>query len=374
MGLSMVPESLGAVGQAVLMGRKRFGTPTGAALLMSGLRLGGGGAVLALGGGVEGLALVWALGGLASMVWLLVAAWRVAGPVRRRDWWDSAFLIQSFRPALPFLGISVLMAVEFQLDVIVLSAYHDEAQIGWYSSATTITATVAMLAQAYRLAVYPLMARYAAHDPPRLALVYERSMRWLGILVLPLAGGLTVLAPQILSLIYSAEFAPAAPALRILGWALVLTFLNVPNTRTMYVHDKQSLTSAFLLASMSTNIGLNLALDGPLGARGAAIARLCSALVFFVPNTWYVTRFLMPSNLVRLLYKPALAAAGMAGLVWLVRSWWVPFSVAVGALAYAGLLLAIGGIPRADWELIRRALADLGRPGGLRQALKGDKL
>jgi O-antigen/teichoic acid export membrane protein len=185
-----------------------------------------------------------------------------------------------------------------------------------------------------------------------------------------MVGGIALLAPGILALLFKGGFGPTVPVLRILVWALVFSFLSVPNTRLIFVRDRQAYTSLFLLGSMVTNIVLNVILDGPLGARGAAIARVCSAMVFFLPSYLYVARILIPSNLVRLLYKPGLAALGMAALVALVRSWPLPLSILTGALAYLGLLAVLGAIPTADIALLRQTMADLGSVRSLRRATR----
>lgn len=358
MGLSMIPDSVGAVGQAILISQRRFGIPTLAALLMSLIRAGGGILVLAWGGDLWYLAGVWGLGGVIGMLLMVIAAARIVGPLDRRAWLDLPFLTQQVQPALPFLFISFLMATEFQLDVILLSLFHNETQVGWYNAATTVTATLATLSHAYRMALYPLMTQYAAQSPARVEQLYRRSMRALTIVALPMAAGIALLSPQIVDLLFRDEFGPTVPVLQILAWTLVFTFLNVPNTRMMYVQDRQSRTTLFLVGSMATNILLNLVLDGPLGAQGAAWARISSSLVFFGLGYWYVSQKLLPSNLLSLIYKPGLAALGMAGFVWALRAWPLLVSIPLGALIYGGLLLALGGIPPEDLDLIRKAIIE----------------
>lgn len=356
MGLSMIPESLGAVGQAVLVGHRRFRSPTIATLLMSATRLAGGVPILILGKGPVLLATVWALGALLYMSVTFAAAWRLVGALGRRDWLNPAFLAQNLRLALPFLATSFLIAFEFQLDVILLSVFQDEVQVGLYSAATTITAAIVMLSQAYRMAVYPIMASYAAKDSNSLERLYQRSMRLLGTAILPMATGIAILSPQIMKLVFGQDFVLAAPALTILAWSLAFIYLDVPNTRMMYVRDRQKYTTLFLVGSMTTNITLNLLLDGPLGPEGAAIARLCSSFVFFSATYLYVSRILSQPSLARLLLRPGLAALGMGLIVWLLRDWPLFILIPIGAAAYAGQLLAIGGIPKADLVFLRESI------------------
>jgi O-antigen/teichoic acid export membrane protein len=251
-----------------------------------------------------------------------------------------------------------MMALEAQVDTVSLSAFRDEAEVGWYGAATTVTFSLAMFSQAYRMSVYPLMARYALQSPAKLSRLYKRSTRYLGMLILPMVAGIILLSPQIVSLVFGPKFQPTTKVLQILIPSSVLAFLNVPNSRMMLIYNRQVWSSLFLMCSVTTNVLLNLVLAPSWGASGAAVARLCSSALYFLLNYLYVARFLAWSNLLWLLSRPVLATLIMAVVVWSVRAWSLPASIGVGMVTYAGALWLVGGILPDDIALVRQAISD----------------
>jgi O-antigen/teichoic acid export membrane protein len=357
LALSLVPDSLTHVAQAILLGQRRFGPPAITMTLVSLFKLVGGGLVLANGGNLQKIAWVWLAGSLLGMIVLLLVAARRVGWLRWANWLDWRPLARNWRATLPFLLITTMMVLEAQVGTVFLSAFRDEAEVGWYGAATTVAFSLAMFSQAHRMSVYPLMARYALQSPAKLSRLYKRSMRYLGMLILPMVAGIILLSPQIVSLVFGHKFQPTARVLRILIPSLVLAFLNVPNSRMMLVHDRQVWSLLFLVCSVTTNVLLNLVLAPSLGASGAAMARLCSSTIYFLLNHLYVAWFLMQSNLFWLLSKPALATLIMAVAVWLVRAWPLPLSIGVGMVTYTGTLWLVGGILSDDIILLRQVIA-----------------
>ncbi len=354
LALSLIPDSLTYVAQAVLLGQRRFGAPAITWASASLFKLVGGGLLLVGGGNLLQIAWVWLAGSLLGMVALLAVLITRIGRLRWVDWLNWQPLARNWHAALPFLFATTMAALEAQVDTVLLSAFHAEAEIGWYGAATTVAFSLLIFSQAYRFSVYPLMARYAIQSTENLSRLYERSMRYMGVFVLPMVGGIALLSSQIVSLLFGPGFEQTNRVLGILALALIPIFLNEPTVRIMLVHDRQRRVFLFLLVSAGTNVALNLALVPSLGASGAAVSRLCSSLAYFLLNYSYVTAFLMRLNIVRLLYRPVLATLIMAFVVWLARATVLPVSIGVGAVMYIGSLWFVGGILPSDAMLLRR--------------------
>ncbi len=344
LALSTIPDSLGSVGQALLNAHERFDVPLIAGVSSSLVKLGAGFGAVAVGGGLIGIGWAWVAGSSLGAAILLVSAARLAWPFVPRRWLERTFWIDNLRMALPFLIIGFLVTIEYQTDVIILSAVRNETEVGWYGAVTTIIFALTLIPQGYRAAVYPLMARYHKSDPPKLAHLYELSFFYLGALALPMAAGLALLSQPVVILLYKPGFSGAILPLQIISWFLIFNHLNVPNTRLMLVYDRQKLLSIFLAASMGLNILLNLWLDPTLGVVGAAAARVISAGGFLLISDYFVRRFLQPHNILRSLAKPILATALMAVAVWIVKDVNLWLAILVGIVVYAGALFILRGM------------------------------
>jgi peptidoglycan biosynthesis protein MviN/MurJ (putative lipid II flippase) len=121
----------------------------------------------------------------------------------------------------------------------------------------------------------------------------------------------------------------------------------------MLVNDRQNQSLLFLVGSLTVNVALNLVLDPIYGASGAAIARVCSAFLFFFLTHLYVIRRLVPLNIIRLLFRASVATLVMGLAVWLTRSWPLAASIGAGVVVYVGMLWLVKGIPPADLLMIR---------------------
>ncbi len=306
------------------------------------------------------VAWVWCIGSLMGMIVMLIAAFRQAGRSRPAAWIKWYPLVHNWRTVLVFFSITTLLTLDSQADVIMLGAFHDESIVGWYGAATTVVFSLTLFSQAYQFSVYPLMTRYALHEPEKLSKLYQESVRYLGMIALPMVCGIALLAPQIISLIFGPEFGPAVVTLRILIFSLICMFLSIPNSRMMLVHNRQGWSWVFVAGSVLVNLFVNLRLAPSWGASGAAMARLCSSTLFLLLNHLYVTRHFVRLNTAQLLFKPVIATLVMAVVVWTVRAWPLPLAIGVGAIVYVGGIWRLEDSLRGNAVLLlRRAIASL---------------
>lgn len=356
LALSLVPDSLTYVAQSVFLGLRHFDTPAAILASISSLKLIVGATGLIMGLGLEEIAWLWPIGSTLGTLILIIAVVRRVGGLDRSEWFDWRPLARYWRAGISFLFITTLGALETQTDTLILSGYHGEAEVGWYGAAATVVNGFVMFSQAYRFAVYPLMARYALQSPEKLTRLYAGSIRYLGAFILPIVAGITLLSPQIVYVVFGSDFGPTAWALRILVLSLLFMFLNEPNVRMMLVQDRQSLVSLFLIGSVTTNLALNLTLVPSHGAVGAAVARVSSALVFFVLNLAYVTGFFEHPRSMRALARPLVATSTMVLVLWVVQDWSLLGSIVLGALTYGTTLRLVGGISPQERAALRHFL------------------
>jgi O-antigen/teichoic acid export membrane protein len=353
MGLSIIPEGLNYVGQALLTSHERFNIPVVAAGVSGVVKLGG--IWLINLGGLDPIYIgwIWIVGSTFSAAINSSAALLISGTLNTGDWFDLDFWTSQLKVGIPFLGIGALATLEYQTDVVILSAVRPETDLGWYGAATTIIFAMAIIPQAYRTAVYPMMVRYNADVSPSLDRIFDLSFTYLGMAALPIAVGITLLSRQIIDFVYGPDFFGAVLPLAVLSWALVFIFLNVPNSRLMLVKDRQSWALRFLLGSLSINIILNLILNPNLGATGAAIARLVAVIVFFVPNYWYVKHNLHAHNIITSLGRVALAAIIMGFSVWITRDLGLWIAIFAGIFTYIAALIVLKALPGEEkrWML-----------------------
>jgi O-antigen/teichoic acid export membrane protein len=354
-GGCVITDGLTSAANAVMLGLRKFGLPASVALgvcisrlLICGLLM------LTVEVSIATVATIWLVSSVGAAILSLILVQRHLRLLPRWSIWDAELVKQQLSSVGPFVVNGFLMAIEFQVDVILLSMFHGEIEVGFYGAATTVVSTLAMMSQAYRFAIYPLMATYAAESQELLAALHAKSLLYLSALVVPMIFGIVLLAPSIVDLIFSSAFAESVVVLQILAASLFFSFLNVPSNRVMFACGRQRWTAWMVFGSMCVNLLLNAWLTPSHGAIGAALARVGSSLLFFVANLAVLERYVLRRSiqLPKVLWRPLLAASSMAVVVYVLQGIGLVWLPVIGAVTYLLILLIIGGIPIGDRRVL----------------------
>jgi O-antigen/teichoic acid export membrane protein len=287
--LSLLLEAVVATTQAVLYAQQRFGWPLVTTLVGAAVRLGWVVGALWAEQDLMVLAWAWPLGSLAMVVMALLPFWR-SWPKLVRARVDPKAVSQMVRALPSFSGISFLSALEYQLDVILLSVLLTRVEVAVYSAAATLMAVVLTFAQAYRMVIYPALVRAFTHQPAAVSRLVRYSIGWMIGLAGLAAGVVFLSAPVLIRIIYGGRLTLAEPILRVLIWNVLLAFVNVPLVRFLMASNGQTLVWQFLVVSVILNVGANLVLIPALGVVAPAYARLLSSSVFCGLAGWATWR------------------------------------------------------------------------------------
>jgi O-antigen/teichoic acid export membrane protein len=358
-GLTIIPSGLNQLSYALFAAHEQQGYSASVILLTNLIGFGFGWLALWRGMGLTALvlarlAMAWI--GLVMNVLLVRRCLLTDVPQQVLRVVAPGWLWRQIQIVLPFTLMVLFYTVEWQIDAVILSVFRSQAELAYYYAAYSILTFYLLVINAYRTAVLPVMARLYVTARDSLGRLHDRSFLYLSLLVLPLAAGTALFAPQILFL-FGTGFPLATGVLRVLMVALVIVFLNAPNSRLMIAAERQRQVAFFLGLSMGANVIANLTLVPTWGALGAAAARVVSVLAFSLPNAWYVFRHIRRHNPLRGLPRPILATALMCGAMMLLARlmpWWL--AAGLGGGLYAVALLALGGLPVAEVQHLGRAI------------------
>ena len=149
------------------------------------------------------------------------------------------FSRQLLRKSTDFFGLAGFDALLHRLDVLVLSVVAGEAATGLYDAAFQIVKVLMTLILAFTDAAYPTLSRLFVRDRGRFGLTAGKAMQYGLVFLLPVAAGLTVLAPQIIQFLYRRPaYAASVEILAALAWALPFYFLSIFLTRGLMAGDR----------------------------------------------------------------------------------------------------------------------------------------
>jgi O-antigen/teichoic acid export membrane protein len=367
LGVTIITDNLVNMFQAYLIARDRVGTITLLGAVTGGLKLALGSLILLAGG--DALASAWIVLG-TSIVSCLGYLWLIQ---KSFGWprcsFDRAFWMVNARAELPLLLIALMSTVEGSFDALLLSRSGNAVLVGVYAAATGILNVLLMLPQTYRQIILPIMTTWYHTLRERAFTIYVQSGRVMLILSLLLSASLTLVADQLLPILYHNEFLAAISVTQILVWSFVFTSITVPNGRLILTAGRQAVSVPIQVGSVVLNIALNVSLQPVLGPQGAAIARVASTALVFVWSFVYVQVNIYAADI----WSAAAAPIGAAlcligatlGLRWLGVHWLL--ALAAGWMAYAIALVAFRGISPAEL----RSLIALGRYRDAQTIVKG---
>jgi O-antigen/teichoic acid export membrane protein len=278
------------------------------------------------------------------------------------------------RFGLPLLPSSIVEWLVNSSDRYVIAAFLGIAVVGTYSAAYSLAAAISVYASPIAMVIVPTLAYLYDNgqiEEVRKHLTY--SLKYLLLLAIPSAVGISLLSRPILQVLTDAEFASAGPK--------VVPFVAA----AMVLHSCQSVVAQPILLAKKTHIiglawgaaaALNLGLNLLLVPRFGIIAAASTTLLAFMAGTAWISYYSLKYLRFRIewgfMVKSVLASAVMSGIILLFH----PYNgidllvvIPVGAVVYFLVLFFVGGIRRQETAFFLRLAVSMipfrraGQPG-----------
>ena len=308
--------------------------------------------VLFLGYGLIELALVFLFSGVFDVLFsLLVCERRFVKPKIKLDFdfWKSTMKI-----ALPLSMLSIFGLIYVRIDTIMLSMMKGDAVVGWYNAAYNLVLGFKPISRLFSSALAPLRSRYYVSSTDSLKMVYEKSFKYLFILGLPLALGITLLADKIILLFYGQQFSNSIIALQILAWDILLIFSYGPLGGLLVSIDRQNEMAVLAGITAFVNVILNLILIPHFSYVGAAIATIITETVLFGLYVYFLSKHFYTLPFREIVIRPIVASLVMGLFIYFCGSIILLPLVILAAFLYFVTLYLIGGLSKEDIDLLRQ--------------------
>jgi O-antigen/teichoic acid export membrane protein len=255
--------------------------------------------------------------------------------------WNSVVMKTLIPIAIPFAIAAIFARVYSYIDTILLSTLAGDVAVGLYSIPYKLTFAFQFIPLALVAAVYPRFSEYSIRDKTQLSYIFEQSIRYLLIIVFPIAIGISVLATPIITTFFTDAYIQSIPSLQILMAGLVFSFISFPIGAMLNACNKQKTQTAIIGVVMCINIILNVLLIPIYSIAGAAIAALIGNIILTSVGYFYVSKIVPVSHrhVLTMIARMVVATCCMAFVVYLVMNI-LPLVVAVGI----GALVYIVGI------------------------------
>jgi O-antigen/teichoic acid export membrane protein len=261
------------------------------------------------------------------------------------------------RLTFPFgLDLAFGLIYTNQIDITLLSFLGgSESEIGYYRASLTLVAYLPLVAIALTTSLFPVMSDLYVSDRERFLRNYQRMIKYLFVLGLPMTVGLSLLGGQFMELVYGKEFGPAVASLRILSFSILLKFMHGALAMVLTASDRQELRTTVTGLAALANVALNLVLISWNGYVGASLATVLTDGVILVAFYLLVSDKVGRLPFSRLIVRPIMSGAVMGGYVVLLRELALIALVPSAAIIYIVVLYLLGGVPTEDLAGFRKA-------------------
>jgi O-antigen/teichoic acid export membrane protein len=261
------------------------------------------------------------------------------------------------------MSLSIALVLYMQLDVVLMSFFVSDIEIGWYGQADALFSTLLFVPTIMMTSLFPRQVRQFADDPDAADHILEQGFRTLMLVAIPIGLGVAVVSDEVVRIFYGDRFSGTGPVLAVYGVVLMIMF----ETILLGQHAISSGRPNFWLVLMILGIVMTVPLDVLFipwtedrfdnGAIGGALSYVATELMMLVLALWKLAPHLISkSSAVRLL-KCLAAGAALVAASWPLRQRSLPLTIPSGAIAYVAVLLATRPFDPVEKDLIRRSMS-----------------
>ena len=305
--------------------------------------------------GLLGVSISYILANLLTFIYIYyILNKNIVKPKFELDW---GFCKKITLLSLPFAAMGILTTVYYSIDVVMLTKLVGDYATGIYNSTYKLISVLTLFYSVYTAVIYPVMSKFFKNDKKLLIISYEKSIKYLMLIIIPLAIGTSFYSLDIIQLIYGHQYDAAASVLSILIWTVCLLFISgASNTLLNASHKEVTVTKIYAIAAVF-NIVLNFFMIPYFSYNGAAITTVLSDVLIVSLQTYVIRRIGHKAN--KKLYSDIIkiiigsAVLGIA-LYFLNLNMW--FAIPVGLIIYLAVVYLLRVFDNDDIYVIREIL------------------
>jgi O-antigen/teichoic acid export membrane protein len=225
-------------------------------------------------------------------------------------------------------------------------------ETGVYVAAFKLIESLALILASIRGALFPTLSRAFLANPKDLHRIWERVVRILFLITIPISVITVTLAPQLIPILFGANFKVSVLVLQILAAPFLFLVLNEFITYLLLAVNETKSVIKIAIAGAMFNIIANILIIPRMGITGAAVVAGLTELLVLLLFSRSIRAMCGGTPVFSLIWKPALSATGMAYFLTEV-SWPLFPSIFAGVGVYFVLLLLLQAFNEYDFLVMR---------------------
>ncbi|MBE6490723.1 MAG: flippase [Methanobrevibacter sp.] len=192
---------------------------------------------------------------------------------------DKEFCKKITLISIPFAVNSLLYTVYYSIDVVMLANMVGTYDTGIYNATYKLISVLTLFYSVYTAVIFPVMSKFFQNDESMLLISFEKSIKYLMLVIIPIAIATAFYSTDVIHLIYGHKYDAASSVLSILIWTVCLLFISGATNSLLNASHKEGTVTKIYTAAAAFNIILNFFMIPYLSYNGAAITTVLSDLL-----------------------------------------------------------------------------------------------
>lgn len=270
---------------------------------------------------------------------------------------DKEFCKMITIASLPFAASVILSSIYYSIDMVMLTNIVGSYATGIYNATYKLIGVLTLFYGIYSAVIFPVMSKFFKNNESMLLTLYEKSIKYLLLAIIPIAIATMYYSKDIIHLIYGHQYDAASSILSILIWTVCLLFVSgAGNTLLNASYKEVTVTKIYAIAAVF-NVALNFILIPYLSYDGAAITTVLSDVLIVIIQSYVIYKLGHRPNK-KLYYDliKIIAGSGILGiaLYFLHLNMWV--ALPVGIIIYFAAIYLLRVFDNDDKYVIKEIL------------------
>lgn len=287
---------------------------------------------------------------------IVICFWKFFVPRMEFDW---NFWKPTLKGSLPFGLTGISAMIYTYIDSVMLSLIQGNDVVGWYNAAYKLLIILLYIPSIINVTIFPSMSRFHISSKESLKIIKEKYFKLMIIIGIPLAVAITILADQIIILVFGTGYSQSIIALQILIWTIVFTFSGAAFMKLLEATNKQIIVTKISFICVIANILMNLVLIPKFSYVGASISTVLTEIILVggIIGVNYKIGYGIPAkDIFGDLLKVIFAASIMGGFIFYFKGLNLLLLIISSALIYLIILYLIKGVNEEDKYLFKRII------------------
>ena len=200
-------------------------------------------------------------------------------------------LIEIYKGSLPFFFAGLAITIYITIDKIMLGQILGQSYVGYYSMSDRLVRIAMGITLALAVTITPRLAYYYQHDKSKYFELLNKSTKFILMLTIPMFTGISLMANDIVLLVFGKEFLPAVLTLKILSTFLIIVpFANILGLQVLNVVGEAKKYTISVIVAVVINIILNFILIVKFKHHGVAAASIVAEIVGVLVQAYFVRK------------------------------------------------------------------------------------